>query len=199
MGYRNYIASLPKDEYENIKDFTEEELQEYKSEPMDDYPSVGVYDLAPKKLIELGKYVDRFPEELQNPFFTNKKLQEDYTIDHDLYVVGKEFLEVVIEHYTEKVRTYYDDMLKNVMTDEKYPRIKDPDECESTDLYKIVEHVRNMSYEWGYAHMDGNKPYNLELGDSVTTSWKYEYEIFEMVRVYKSFDWENNVMVYYGY
>lgn len=43
-------------------------------------------------------------------------------------------------------------------------------------------------------------PFNLDDGkDEVTSSWKYEYSIFELVRIYKSFDWENNVMIHYGY
>lgn len=42
-------------------------------------------------------------------------------------------------------------------------------------------------------------PYNLDEGDEITTSWKYEYSIFELVRIYKTFDWKNNVMIYYGY
>ena len=42
-------------------------------------------------------------------------------------------------------------------------------------------------------------PFNLEDGEEITTSWKYEYGIFELVRIYKSFDWKKNVMIYYGY
>jgi hypothetical protein len=42
-------------------------------------------------------------------------------------------------------------------------------------------------------------PYDLNRDDEVTTSWKYEYAIFELVRIYKTFDWKKNVMIYYGY
>ena len=33
----------------------------------------------------------------------------------------------------------------------------------------------------------------------LVSSWKYEYEVFELVRIYKTFDWKRNVMIYYGY
>jgi hypothetical protein len=42
-------------------------------------------------------------------------------------------------------------------------------------------------------------PYNLENGSEVTVSWKYEYTIFELVNIYKNFDWKNKIMIYYGY
>lgn len=36
MGYRNYISSIPRKEYDKIKNFTKEELYKYKNEPLDD-------------------------------------------------------------------------------------------------------------------------------------------------------------------
>ena len=44
-----------------------------------------------------------------------------------------------------------------------------------------------------------NPFFGVENGNSITSSWKYEYAIFELVRIYKSFDWKRNVMIYYGY
>ena len=35
MGYRNYIASIPRAEYNKIKNFTKEELFKYKNKPID--------------------------------------------------------------------------------------------------------------------------------------------------------------------
>lgn len=58
----------------------------------------------------------------------------------------------------------------------------------------MIEHIRSMRTEWTCL-----TPYNLKNGDNITTSWKYEYAIFELVRIYKSFDWKRNVMIYYGY
>ena len=65
---------------------------------------------------------------------------------------------------------------------------------EQTALFKIIEHIRSMRIEWTRL-----TPFNLEDGEEITTSWKYEYGIFELVRIYKSFDWKKNVMIYYGY
>jgi hypothetical protein len=54
-------------------------------------------------------------------------------------------------------------------------------EKEQTALYKVIEQVLSMRTEWTYL-----KPFDLENGKScITDSWKYEYSIFELVRIYK--------------
>ena len=53
--------------------------------------------------------------------------------------------------------------------------------------------------DFGSAEWLDMLPYNLTKGDEITTAWKYEYNVFELVRIYKSFDWKKNVMVFYGY
>jgi hypothetical protein len=67
---------------------------------------------------------------------------------------------------------------------------------EQTSLLELFEHIRSMRNEWVSCYL---KPYDLTKGDEITTSWKYEYGIFELVRIYKTFDWKKNVMVYYGW
>ena len=63
MGYRNYLGSLPKKEYNKIKRMTIQELYVFKNEVwVEDYSEgyVGVYDVAYNTHYELGKYVDQF-------------------------------------------------------------------------------------------------------------------------------------------
>lgn len=222
MGYRNYIGSLSLVEYNKIKDMTKEEIFEYKGEDLED-GCVGVYELV-DGVYELGKYVDEFPNKLFLPVFTNKETKKYFTEENDFFIVGKEFLPYLIEHYAEKVRSYYRDMLDPFFKPEgKYRR--NPSEFlnsikteygedlknhhtfdynkitseEETALFNMIEHIRSMGAEWGISFMDDIRPYRLEKGDEVTTSWKYEYVQFELVRIYKTFDWKHNLMIYYGY
>ena len=200
MGYRNYIASIPRKEYDKIKNFNKEELYKYKNEPLDDDMGyVGVYDIAQTTLYGLGKYVDSFPKRLFKPVFLNKELQKDFTEEHDFYLVGKKFLEAVADLYSNKVKDYYNKMLEPILTDDKYPRLKDPKEYDIEDVLKMAEHIKSMAFEWGCSPFSDKPPYNLKNGDAVTTSSKYEYAQFELVRLYKTFDWKNNVLIYYGY
>jgi hypothetical protein len=211
MGYRNYLGSLPKKEYNKIKRFTVKELYEYKGEEWSDDPYnrpgyVGVYDVAYNRHYELGKYVDQFPKKYFKTVFKNKETQKHFTDDHDFYVVDKEFVKLLIEHYSEKIRTYYKDFLSPFFDDDKtkagFLKTKDtpltPEEI--SGVYKLVDHVRSMALDWGVSGwFDDMRPYSLDPEKDLVTSWKYEYAIFNLVNLYRTFDWKRNVMIYYGY
>ena len=59
-------------------------------------------------------------------------------------------------------------------------------------------------WEWSYPSDDGDVRYeNICLHKSkdefgISSSWRYKYAIFDMIEVYKYFDWENYTMVVYG-
>jgi len=181
----------------------------------------GVYEYG-KKLHEFGKYTDfNPPKKSLKKFFKNKELMEKKYIENDFYVVTKEFLQYIIETYTKYVENYYNDMLspflgikntifENEAPSEFYNTIKVEygypnnkinfdfskiTQEEQNKLFQIIEHVREMRIEWTCL-----KPYDLnDNREEITKSWKYEYNIFELVRIYKTFDWKRNVMIYYGY
>lgn len=223
MGYRNYIGVMPKKEYNKIKSLKKHELYDFYKESKklhDDTPDdfyLGPYDFG-KELYEFGKYVDfNPPKKSMKSFFKNKELKEEYNDDGELYVVTKEFLAYIIQTYNNRIKKYYNEMIMPFMDAEgrfpekesfldsvkkeygleddkyKFDFTKITDE-QQTALYNIIQHVRNFRTEWTCL-----TPYDLEKGDEITGSWKYEYAIFELVRIYKSFDWKKNVMMYYGY
>lgn len=217
MGYRTYVGSLPKKEYNKIKSLTKEELIKFYNIEVDgdgDWYK-GVYEYG-KELYNFGKYTNfNPPKGCMKPFFKKKCLKERYE-EYDFYVVTKEFLSYLIGTYEEQVKGYYnkmmtpffgqkewdvkDEFLKSIKTEYcigdnqhtfDFTKItKD----QQTQLFHILEHMRSMRTEWTLL-----KPYNLDNGDEITSSWKYEYGIFELVRIYKSFDWKKNVMIYYGW
>lgn len=215
MGYRTHIASMPKTEHDKIKNFTKEKLFKHYKIKSDDY--LGVYEIAKNELYEFGKYTEFDDKKYYKSVFKNRKLQRYYTEEGDFYIVEKKFLKHIIEHYTEKIKSYYDKMIIPFYNKEKPSKFlstikseydKDLEykyvfdfskitQDEQTQLFKMVEHIRDMRSEWG--NRFGLFAYDLDNGDQVTRSWKYEYSIFELVRIYKTFDWKNNVMIYYGY
>lgn len=227
MGYRTYIGSMPKRDYNKIKSMTKDQLIEYYKIQREDYEieegyiGMGVYDFG-EALYEFGKYTDfEPPKGSQKTFFKNKELNKYFTNEHDFAVVTADFLEYIIESYKKRVQDYYNEMmtpffgkkneerlyrdnpadfLNSIKTEYRYPKnnytfdFSKITQEEQNALFDIIEHVRNMRTEWVNL-----TPYNLTKGSEVTTSWKYEYGIFELVRIYKSFDWKKNVMIYYGY
>jgi hypothetical protein len=226
MGYRNYIARLSKKEYEKIKNFSKQELYNYKGESLDeDMGYVGVYDVAEESLYNFGKYVDGFDKSFFKPVFLNKELQEYFTEEHDFYIVGEEFLKAMIEVYANKIRDYYKELTnpffkgtecisdflnssqsEYISSKNKHNHILDFSKItqeETNALYGMIDHIKSMSQEWGVCVWKGGfgstRPYELNDKPQVTSSWKFEYVQFELVRIYKTFDWENNLMIYYGY
>lgn len=184
------------------------------------YFGMGVYNFG-KCLYEFGKYTDfKPPKKSLQTFFKNKELNKYFTEENDFNIVTKDFLEYIIESYKKMISDYYNDMmnpffgmksqiitrdspssfLNSIQNDYNHPEnnitfdFTKITQQEQNALFKIIEYVRSMRTEWTCL-----TPYNLEIGDSITCSWKYEYGIFELVRIYKSFDWKKNVMIYYGY
>jgi len=215
MGYRTYIGYLPKEDYNKIKDLTKGEILAHFNRSPDDW--VGPYDIC-KELYEFGKYTNfQPPDGSMIPFFTNKELQEFYSVDDEIWVVNKDFLKYIIDSQRDRIRGYLRDMVspfldengwkgdffKSVET--KYGLKNDTYDFDGsiltpnqkTSIINIINHIISINSEWSYDHI---LPYKLDDGkDEITSSWKYEYSIFELVRIYKTFDWENNVMVHYGY
>ena len=222
MGYRTYIGSMPKREYNKIKSMNKNELINYYNLEVEEDGFIGmsVYNFGPE-LYEFGKYTNfEPPKGSTSTFFKKKELNKHFTEEHDFKIVKPEFLEYIIETYKKRISDYYNDMmnpffgkedsvyqelnpsefLNSININYKYPEnditfdfIRITQEQQNA-LYKIIEQIKDMRSEWTCLI-----PYNLERGDNITTSWKYEYGIFELVRIYKSFNWKKNVMIYYGY
>jgi len=198
MGYRTYIGSISKKEYDKIKTFNQERLCVYKNlKDKDDY--VGAYDIV-AELYEFGKYTEFDDKKFFKPFWKNKKFQEYY--EGDFWIVERKFLNHIIEHYKEKIISHYNKLLDCSATDRTHQKhgvltIKE-EEIKNISSEKAIQwfnHIKDMRSEWTY-------DFALDLKDEkdrITGSWKYEYSIFELVRIYKTFDWENDVMVYYGF
>ena len=217
MGYRTYIGKLSKTEHEKIKNLSLYEL--YKSKGVDKEGAyLGPYDLLDDKyLFEFGKDPEFDDEKFYKPVFNNVETQKHYTKECDFWIVEKEYLEHIINFYQDLVKGYYNKMvmpffgedifnqtsstfLNSIKTDYSY---KTPNitfdfslitQKEQNALYEMISHIKSMRLEWFY-----DSPFNLKDGDSITDSCKYEYEIFELIRIYKTFNWENDLLIYYRF
>lgn len=190
MGYRHKIGIMPKELHNKIK-----EAKSYKElyesikgegsypnptklpsgdEYIDDY--IGCYDIT-KEIYELGKYADdSYLKDYREEVFVNKDLVDRYNRDSAFYIIGKEGFKAIIKNYHDKILSYFQDL--------------------SNDEKGWKEYFSGKVYEWTPNDF-GVNPYFLDEkinGDDVVRSWKYEYQIFELARLYKTIDWENNVV-----
>ena len=186
MGYRNYIGKLKKELNTNV---TFEDLIERCRVLENNY---NLNYISPRMLVneihEFGKYVNiKKLEGNLKLYFLNPEVNEFFKSDYEFMEITKEGLELIIEEYAEYIANYYESLLK-------------VDEIDilkgNTVEKKCVSAIESKFRTWKNEYMT---PYNLsEDCEHLSDSWEYEHSIFDLVRIYKTFDWENDTMIWYG-
>lgn len=183
------MYSIDKSVVEEIKDMSIEELTK-RFMPTGEQDYFYHRNLPTEQLYELGKYIE-YADQIQatgKPLFTKEdthKALEEY----DMYVIGEEGFRKLIEIYQNIVVGYYESLL--VTDDENDLYIYEPKTAEQ----KQQQHVKTYLTEWkrGFA-------INLDTDvEEITHSWKYEYALFELVRKFKTFDFKNKAILFYGW
>ena len=117
--------------------------------------------------------------------------------DCDYYSITKEGFKMIILEYRQRVIDY----MKASLDLYQHPEEKESEKHWFTvDLVKEWEHEIR---EWEHSYMGDNDEtcyFNIDLSDKerVSGSWMYKFAIFDMIFIYKTFDWDNYTMVVYG-
>ena len=203
MGYRHRFAYVDKGIIDAVRDLSIDKLKIYltANNPLG-YDEVENYFcpydlLGQTEIFDFGKDCN-FAEELitrATPLFSNPETQE---ATNDFVICLKDDFKFVIDEYRKLIYNYFK-------------------KCEERSYELMKAHFHNKVETWGNyseevfklesvtpeeaARIDEiYRPYNLsEDSDSIVRSWDYEYEIFELVRLYKTFDWENHALLFYGW
>lgn len=205
MGYRHYLYAIPKKQVAEIQACKTNEDWCKLAENYGHKVDWGCCDdgsgwFSPHEigteLYELGKYSEiGFKLESERPsLFTSDELKERYS-DYTFALLTKDDFKAVIEAYRQKIVDWFQSLLN-------------PDESQVT-IAKLSKEERKH-FEWKYQIEDklnrwsgkyfGISPINLnENSERITDSWLYEYAIFELIRLYKIFDWENDELVLVGW
>jgi len=217
MGYRLYIGEIPKKGMRKYRKMSEEELalafREVDDESKPFFSVVNFPYLT--ELYELGKYVD---------FSSGKKYKNFFSFeqgDHEMIVVDKEFLAAIIEDYRSAVCemfTKQNDLLNKVLQNNKKmvdvtgalafilneETAETPEyTAEDSETLMGLRHRLGMgSFEWGITSEGRVQMYDLEGlrgHEPMNTSWRTEYAIFNLIYIYKTFDFKKNYLIYYGH
>lgn len=200
MGYRHYFFEVniadcyivKHLEYSEFMEYCKEkwpksyECYEYDDGEVEEY--LNFHEILDQKCIfEFGKlYWDDTAERIYacgQPLFDKEETQR-YFQDYEPYMMSKEGILTAIEIYKAKVINYY----KSLLVDDK-------DYKALTSSGKMKEHVDDMLFWWEKMHvldLDENR-------ETISGSWKFEHQIFELVRLYKSIDWKEKCLLFYGY
>lgn len=195
MGYRQYIYSVDKwlvDEIRKCTTWKEfiETMQKFRNENVeydkfDDTYYFNLWNLG-EELHEFGKYWENSEEMYKHgdSLFTSDELNEQYE-EYGAIVLDEEGILCAIEWYRNRVCSIYEDLLK-----EKSDSTWD----DRPQLDRLVEHCRDYVYWW---RNEGPGNLNKE-SHRLVRSWLYEHSYFDLVRIYKTFDWDNKCMIFMG-
>lgn len=183
MSYYHYMYQIDKDLYKEIKGMTYEEIlckfgeDDYVS--LDDIPQENIYNFG-----EMDKSVERIYK-TGKPLFENKETME-YFEENKPYIINKEGLLTAIEIYKEKIIRMYQRLLS--------------DDKELSLMYRSKEirqerHIQSQLNLWEDDFMLCLNTNSECIVDSCT----YEYDIFELVRLLKTIDWDNSIILFYGH
>lgn len=148
------------------------------------------------ELYELGKYSEiAFKLESERPsLFTSDKLKERYS-DYGFVLLTKDDFKAVIEAYRQKIVDWFE----NLLNPDKSQIISDKLSKEERKHLEWEHEIKGKLEKWSGKYFD-ILPIDLdENRGRITDSWSYEYAIFELIRLYKVFDWENNELVLVGW
>lgn len=175
MSYNNYLGFVTKQKYLELKDKSNKELCILENGSFDED---NQYFNCNKitgyvQIHDFGKNCDFKIDKLKSRFFTNPMSFEE---DEEFSIGSKELLEYIIGYYKSKVIDYY----KNL---------------ENYEYEELKKEIHSKWIEWALV-----SPFDLNINNpKIVSSWKYEYAVFELVRIYKTFDWENNILIYSGH
>ena len=135
--------------------------------------------------------------ETSTRFFSNDELN-DYYADYDIRLCNKDTLLAIIESYRKVVLNNFKELLNASEKDLKNHIEGKIGEWENlSEVLHIEDTFKNKEAEKQYNQ--AFYPYDISSSNKIVLSWLYEYEIFELVYILKTFDWENYDLLFYGW
>ena len=153
-------------------------LEELKSLADPDSSYVSIFDLREKlnavEAMELGKYVDNIPKNLQ-PFFIDKAVQENISLEHEFMIMDIEDLKDMWKNYSMQMTEYYKELSK------------------MTSIEVLQKEFESLASWCSLIDLDEYNKYVL------TTSWRYDYACLNLMYLYKIFNPKKQYLVWVGY
>lgn len=197
MGYRHYFYMVEKDKLRTLHalnniDAINQWIRENKASDRPSFEGVDepLYDIG-STFFELGKYYEHEKRIHQTgvPLFKNKNIQESYE-EYEPYWVGPEAILAVIQEQQKAIVKSYQDALNPNLSDFRWVQYG------YTTKEEVYAHMlkQNLNvWERGVA-------IDTDINDPVIThAWLYECNIYELVRLYKSTDWNTYGLIFLGW
>lgn len=220
MGYRTNLYIIEKKSLEKLQNISKRQLYKQLQDKIEEgYLSKTniLNHFNAKKIFELGGfYTKEIEEQLQSVFTDPALIQEMKTTETDFREMDKEGIKVIVEYLRKEIHSFYlkqkqlsktliflrDKVLSKNQKNIKIEDLKKEIKKNHGDEYKFFNAIESnvsdkVSKELIWNSEYGGGPYDFEEQE-LTDSWKYEYAIFELVRLYKTIDHKNYSILYIG-
>jgi len=173
MGYRSRLGKINKKGSEFLRNFSWEEAEEY----FNDHNNGGMsYPSLHTQLYEIGKYYSFPSEDPLEPFYKNFDIYKK--MESEFHIMQEKHLRIIIDDFHSQIFEYFEKLLANEKDREAY--------------------FINKVNEWKPKNWEVY-PYHLKRGKTdgeIVRSWKMEYSIFNITYIYRTFDWENDYLIW---
>jgi hypothetical protein len=199
MGYRHRFAAVSKTLVDETANHTIDELRQWcDARGKDTEDGVFFYDIYDQKeIFDFGKDC-RFAEELiakSQPVYHNNDTQEYMDVP---VIVNKEGFLFVLDQIRLIVKNHYQECME-MDADCMKAEFKKKADAWSLAVEQIPC-LQTMNPKMQDSMNRAYYPYNIDDDrEHIVNSWLYEYSVFELVRLYKTFDWDNNYLLFYGW
>lgn len=187
MGFRTYLGKIEKKIINDIKNKDVAEIAVYLNNP--NFNSLSELYLITEEVIEINYYE---PEKL----FTNcNKFHPSVPEDDEdtiwMLIDGENDFKKFIEWTRSSVAQHYKEMLDKISN----PNESSFDNYGKTNLQDVESFLKVRMFAWTYLC-----PYEIDKNkERLVSSFKREYNIFELVKLYKQFDFDKYYLVFMGY
>lgn len=203
MSYRHRIYKIPKSFVAEARACVtmnefKEVYKKYLTDPQVHFDWLEGENYFP--LYHLGKQMFDFGDGYKNAeemykhgdsLFTSEELNKIY-YDYLPVVLDDDALLCAIEHSREMVINALKDLLREESAD-IWNRNK-------SQFTRMEQYIQWELDEWDNQYCPQLRPYNLNKEfEEIVDSWMYKYTTFELVRIYKTFDFENYAMLFFGW
>lgn len=206
MGYRHRFAIVPKAVYLTVKDMTPEQLKEwvFANQPngwYDEGDGDGWFShyllLGQKEIFDFGKdcWFAGGLIKRAKPLFD---LPETQNAMEPIQLCTKADFEYVIDEMRKHIANYFREVFQTYSYEQMLMYFKEKQEMWD-DMTETLG-MTDLAPEKAAAINAQHRPYNMDLDrEGLVNSWLYEYEIFELVLLYRQFNWDENVLLFYGW
>ena len=192
MGYRNYIAIVDKESLDKIRNLPYDKLIEKYGD--EGYISEYTFEdkgIDIKRISEIGEIVSYKENstklnECLSPVFSDNKVNEVLNNDSEFMLGNKKLLENIIEVYRKTVVEYYTDV-------QNIDRIREMHfDPTINHLEYFIKKCKNKASEFS------EKWFVSDNDNILHYTWQYEYDIFNLIYILKTFDWNKNYLLWIG-